>query len=129
MGDAPKRMFVRGKPNRAMGCWHDATSLSETAAMTSDGSNPMFSYILSTPEALAASPEVQKLVAEAEARGMERAAKLVPTGYTFWAKKPHNARWARKIDGTPIPNDLPVCIQEIIHAEAAAIRRAEGAPK
>lgn len=83
-------------------------------------------YILATPAALAASPEVQKLVAEAEARGMERAAKLVPTGYTFWAKKPHNARWARKIDGTPIPNDLPVCIQEIIHAEAAAIRRAEG---
>ena len=79
MGDAPKRMFVRGKPNRAMGCWHDATSLSETAAMTSDGSNPMFSYILSTPEALAASPEVQKLVAEAEARGMERALETMKT--------------------------------------------------
>ena len=31
-------------------------------------------YILATPEALAASPEVAKLVAEAEARGMERAA-------------------------------------------------------
>ena len=31
-------------------------------------------YILATPAALAASPEVAKLVAEAEARGMERAA-------------------------------------------------------
>lgn len=31
-------------------------------------------YILATPEALVASPEVAKLVAEAEARGMERAA-------------------------------------------------------
>ena len=31
-------------------------------------------YILATPEALAASPEVAKLIAEAEARGLERAA-------------------------------------------------------
>ena len=31
-------------------------------------------YILATPEALAASPEVAKLIREAEARGMERAA-------------------------------------------------------
>lgn len=33
-------------------------------------------YILATPAALAASPEVAKLVAEAEARGMERAAEI-----------------------------------------------------
>ena len=31
-------------------------------------------------------------------------------GYNAWAAKPHNAKWVRKIDGTPIPNDLPVCI-------------------
>lgn len=31
-------------------------------------------------------------------------------GYREWAAKPHNAKWVRKIDGTPIPNDLPVCI-------------------
>lgn len=24
--------------------------------------------------------------------------------------KPHNAKWVRKIDGTPIPNDIPVSI-------------------
>lgn len=31
-------------------------------------------------------------------------------GYEYWAAKPHNAKWVRKIDGTPIPNDLPVSI-------------------
>ena len=35
-------------------------------------------YILATPAALAASPEVAKLVAEAEARGMDRAAPTDP---------------------------------------------------
>jgi hypothetical protein len=59
---APERMFVREKPNGAMGRWHDATSLPEIAAITSDGSNPMRPYILATPEVLAASPEVQALV-------------------------------------------------------------------
>jgi hypothetical protein len=35
-------------------------------------------------------------------------------GYTMWAMKPHNKRWAKKLDGTPIPNDLLVCVcQEI----------------
>ena len=63
-----------------------------------------------------ASAALDKLIAEAEARGMERAAKLVPAGYAFWAQKPHNAKWVRKIDGTPIPNDLPVCIQTAIRA-------------
>lgn len=37
-------------------------------------------YILATPEALAASPEVAKLVAEAEARGMDRAATVYAEG-------------------------------------------------
>ena len=31
-------------------------------------------------------------------------------GYAVWAAKPHNRKWVRLIDGTPIPNDLPVCI-------------------
>jgi hypothetical protein len=34
----------------------------------------------------------------------------VLAGYDDWAGKPHNAKWVRKIDGTPIPNDLCVCI-------------------
>lgn len=57
-------------------------------------------YILATPEALAASPEVQKLVAEAEARGMERAAEIF-------------AEMWRENDGYRIAK---------IRAEAAAIR-------
>jgi hypothetical protein len=34
----------------------------------------------------------------------------VQSGYDNWAAKPHNAKWVRKIDGTPIPNDIPVSI-------------------
>ena len=58
-------------------------------------------YILATPEALAASPEVAKLVAEAEARGLERAAEIF-------------AEMWRENDGYRIAK---------IRAEAAAIRR------
>jgi len=58
-------------------------------------------YILATPAALAASPEVAKLVAEAEAQGMERAAGLFTAKPWTW-----NAHE----------------IQEKIRAEAAAIR-------
>ncbi len=63
-------------------------------------------YILATPEALAASPEVAKLVADAEARGMERAAEMF-------------AEMWRENDGYRIAK---------IRAEAAAIRSAEGEP-
>lgn len=34
----------------------------------------------------------------------------VQRGYNRWAAKPHNAKWVRKIDGTPIANDLVVNI-------------------
>lgn len=34
----------------------------------------------------------------------------VQRGYDTWAAKPHNAKWVRKIDGTPIANDIPVTI-------------------
>lgn len=37
---------------------------------------------------------------------------VAQSGFDAWANKPHNARWARKIDGTPIPNDLTICIGE-----------------
>ena len=33
-------------------------------------------------------------------------------GFNAWAAKPHNAKWVKMIDGTPIPNDLVVCIAE-----------------
>lgn len=32
------------------------------------------------------------------------------TGFATWACKPHNNKWARHLEGTPIPNDLLVCI-------------------
>ncbi len=31
-------------------------------------------------------------------------------GLAAWREKPHNAKWWRRIDGTPIPNDLLVNI-------------------
>lgn len=35
---------------------------------------------------------------------------IAQAGFEQWAAKPHNKKWFRRIDGTPIPNDLPVCI-------------------
>lgn len=37
---------------------------------------------------------------------------VAKTGLEAWKAKPHNARWWRRIDGTPIPNDLLVNIAE-----------------
>ncbi len=34
----------------------------------------------------------------------------VQRGYDRWAAKAHNAKWVRKIDGTPIANDIVVNI-------------------
>ena len=45
-------------------------------------------------------------------------------GLETWSSKPHNAKWWRRIDGTPIPNDLLVNIAEII-AQTANADRAE----
>lgn len=51
-------------------------------------------------------------------------------GFEHWAAKPHNRRWFKKIDGTPISNDLPVCIadefKEAIDAALAASQQQEG---
>lgn len=38
----------------------------------------------------------------------------VQEGFDEWAGKPHNKKWLRKIDGTPIPNDVVVCIQSAV---------------
>lgn len=35
-------------------------------------------------------------------------------GYEEWAAKPHNKKWVKRIEGTPIPNDLLVCIADAI---------------
>jgi len=37
---------------------------------------------------------------------------LAERGLEIWKAKEHNAKWWRRIDGTPIPNDLLVNIAE-----------------
>lgn len=49
---------------------------------------------------------------------------IAQAGFEEWAAKPHNAKWFRKIDGTPIPNDLPVCIAQAF-SEALTSQSAE----
>ena len=39
---------------------------------------------------------------------------LVEQGWDTWAAKEHNKKWVRRIDGTPIRNDLSVNIIEAI---------------
>lgn len=40
------------------------------------------------------------------------AMKIAEQGIKTWREKPHNAKWWRRIDGTPIPNDLMVNVAE-----------------
>lgn len=35
---------------------------------------------------------------------------IIEEGFNEWKNKEHNKRWWKKIDGTPIPNDLKVNI-------------------
>ena len=54
----------------------------------------------------------------------------VQRGYDAWAAKSHNAKWVRKIDGTPIANDIVVNIFEALkdggqEVEAVSV---EGSP-
>lgn len=46
--------------------------------------------------------------------GFLEAMNIVERGFNAWKDKPHNAGWFRRIDGTPIPNDLKVNIAEVI---------------
>ena len=48
-------------------------------------------------------------------------------GFNAWAAKDHNRKWVRKIDGTPIKNDLLVNIATAI-AEAHVTAQAHPAP-
>lgn len=43
----------------------------------------------------------------------------VKDGLEIWKEKPHNAKWWKRIDGTPIPNDLCVCIAERLASQPA----------
>lgn len=46
----------------------------------------------------------------------------VHDGFNNWAAKPHNKKWASRIDGTPIPNDLAVHVAEAVVAMLAKRR-------
>lgn len=39
-----------------------------------------------------------------------QAMEIAERGLKAWAEQPHNEKWRRRIEGTPIPNDLLVCI-------------------
>ena len=44
-----------------------------------------------------------------------------------WAEKPHNKRWFKRIDGTPIVNDLPVVIAMFFGGQGVLKYRPDGA--
>ena len=75
-----------------------------------DPSDAFGPYILATPEALAASPEVAKLVADAEARGMERAAARA---------RVYASNYEQSSDG----RNTFILLAEWADTEAAAIRK------
>ena len=72
MMDTPERIWVQW-PNVG-GCGLAFKTPANPRHKSDDRFNKRTAYILATPEALAASPEVRALIREAEARGMERAA-------------------------------------------------------
>lgn len=49
---------------------------------------------------------------------------IATAGFNSWAAKPHNKRWFARIDGTPIPNDLRVCVAEAFVAALVAEEQA-----
>ena len=80
-------------------------------------------YILATPEALSASPEVAKLVVEAEARGMERALETMKTAGDSAVTEAMGQRLCCNgqdcgCHGATVEQYL----EHLIRAEAAAIR-------
>jgi hypothetical protein len=51
----------------------------------------------------------------------------VQRGYDDWAAQPHNKKWVRKIDGTPIANDIVVRIFTALSASPSDAERHESA--
>jgi len=78
-----------------------------------------------TPEALAASPEVKKLVADAEARGMERAQSLARRLANDSEREAERKdTTAQQRIGLNLVRDTAATLESAFRAEAAAIRRA-----
>ena len=53
-----------------------------------------------------------------ERMSFHRAMYIAECGFLKWKGKEHNAKWFKRIDGTPIPNDLLVNIAEAFSNEA-----------
>lgn len=54
---------------------------------------------------------------------------IAQRGFEKWRAKEHNKKWFRKIDGTPIPNDVVVCIaQEFADTACPAIPVSQETP-
>lgn len=109
MSDAPERILAFRWPHGGR-AWREV-----------DMEAPVYAspYILVTPAALAASPEVAKLIREAEARGMERAAALscscgydVPDNITFDEGQMFRAGAETALDA----------VSAMLRAEAAALK-------
>jgi hypothetical protein len=83
-------------------------------------------YILATPAALAASPEVQALIREAEARGMQEAYRkaCVAVQIVISRNTPNDGG-----DADPCLIDQLEAVESLIKREAAALRKDEETPK
>lgn len=75
-----------------------------------------------------AAAEIQRLTAElatsrqgALEEAVVRVWHSIEAGFEAWKAKPHNAKWWRKIDGTPIPNDLRVNMVAAVQSDLRAL--------
>jgi hypothetical protein len=50
---------------------------------------------------------------------------IAQDAFNVWAEKPHNKRWFKRIDGTLIPNDLPVVMAVFFGAQGVLKYRQE----
>ena len=69
-------------------------------------------YRIDTPEGQKAAATLIESLIRGTLRelGFVEALKLVEKAYAEWASKPHNQQWRKRLEGTPIPNDLSVTI-------------------
>lgn len=116
MTDAPERIWIEDERTEG-GICHVHNEPSEGVLKYGTP------YILATPEALANSPEVQALIAAAEARGwdaaIEAAAKLLGKYVDGLIEEYGNHEWDTNVTNLP---EWVVTIEEEFETQSAAIR-------
>lgn len=70
------------------------------------------SYSNAQAYAISVGAQQSPAVAVPEKIGFSDSFKICEIGFTNWRLKDHNKKWFKKIDGTPIHNDLLCCIAE-----------------